>query len=385
VSIRGYNPHIHASREEIVEVVKAIGEAKRPIIYAGGGIVTSGAAQELRDLVGKTQIPVVQTLMGLGAFPETDPLALQMVGMHGTVYANYGINHADLLLAMGVRFDDRVTGKLDEFCKHGRIVHIDIDPSEINKNKQVHLPIVSDIKYALEELNGLVEPGDYSTWHTELETWRNKHPMKFRDTEDKILPQFAIDLLYKMTKGQAVISTGVGQHQMWSAQYYLFDEPRNWLTSGGLGAMGFGLPAALGAQLARPDELVVDIDGDGSFVMNVQELATLYAENIPVKIMVLNNQHLGMVVQWEDILYESNRAHTFIGDPNGGIFPDFVQIAKGFKIPAERVEAKAELPQAFERMLEADGPYLLDVMVPHQEHVLPMIPAGKTFSDLITE
>jgi acetolactate synthase-1/2/3 large subunit len=386
VTIRSYNPHVKATRSILTEIARMIRESKRPVVYAGGGIVTSGGSEELRSFVEKTGIPVVSTLMGLGAYPETDPLSLQMVGMHGTVYANYAINHADLLLAMGVRFDDRVTGKLEEFCKHGKIVHIDIDPSELNKNKPAHLPVESDIKYALEELNGLVEAGDYTAWTNELDTWREKHPMTFKDLDDQILPQYAIRMLYEKTGGDAVVATGVGQHQMWAAQYYLFDEPRNWLTSGGLGAMGFGLPAALGAALARPDKLVVDIDGDGSFAMNVQELATLYAEEIPVKVLLLNNQHLGMVVQWEDILYESNRGHTFIGDPKGeGIFPDYSQVAKGFRVAAEQVVKKEDLSAAMDRMLNTPGPYVLDVIVPYQEHVLPMIPSGKSFADIIVE
>ncbi|MCZ6632265.1 MAG: biosynthetic-type acetolactate synthase large subunit, partial [bacterium] len=386
VAIRSYNPHHRPNREDLEEVARAIQQSKRPVAYVGGGVVSAGASHDLRQFIQKTQIPVVQTLMGLGVYPETDDLSLRMVGMHGTVYANYAINHADLLLAMGVRFDDRVTGKLEAFCEHGRIVHIDIDPSEINKNKQAHFPVVSDIKYALEELNGLTNAGDYTQWHADIAIWRGKHPLRYKEQENEILPQYAIDLLYQMTEGKAIISTGVGQHQMWSAQYYLFDEPRNWLTSGGLGAMGFGLPAAIGAQLARPDALVVDIDGDGSFVMNIQELATLYAEKIPVKMMILNNQHLGMVVQWEDILYESNRGHTFIGDPEGeGIFPDFVEIAKGFRVPAERVIHPKDLPGALKRMIDSEGPFLLDVVVPHQEHVLPMIPSGATFSDIIIE
>ena len=386
VAIRSYNPHIKASRAQIQAVAEAIKAAKRPVVYAGGGIICADASAELRAFIGKTRIPVVQTLMGLGAYPETDPLSLQMVGMHGTVYANYAINHADLLLAMGVRFDDRVTGKLEEFCKHGKIVHIDVDPSEINKNKVAHFPVHSDVKYALEDLNGIVEPGDYGDWWEEIEAWRKRYPMAYKEMGGAILPQHAISVLYELTEGRAVISTGVGQHQMWAAQYYLFDEPRNWLTSGGLGAMGFGLPAAIGAALARPDAMVVDVDGDGSFVMNVQELATLYTEKIPVKTMILNNQHLGMVVQWEDILYESNRAHTFIGDPEKGeIHPNFVQIAEGFKIPGERVVYEKDLRPALERMIQSPGPYLLDVIVPHQEHVLPMIPSGKSFSDIIIE
>ncbi|MEE2754864.1 MAG: biosynthetic-type acetolactate synthase large subunit [Candidatus Latescibacterota bacterium] len=398
VEITSYNPVIRATRDEIQKMSEMIRTSDRPIVYSGGGIVTGDASSQLREFVAKTQIPVAQTLMGLGAFPETDPLSLQMLGMHGSVYANYAVNHADLLLAFGVRFDDRVTGKLEEFAKHGKIVHVDIDPSELNKNKEAHLPVESDIKYALEELNAVVEGGDYSAWRKDLETWRKKHPFSYQDLDDAILPQYAIDLLYKKTEGKAIIATGVGQHQMWAAQFYPFDEPRNWLTSGGLGSMGFGLPSAIGAALARPDELVVDIDGDGSFVMNIQELATLYAEKIPVKMLILNNQHLGMVVQWEDRFYKGNRGHTYIGDPEAVnapddmksppghlMFPDFVTIAKGFKIPAERVEHKADLDAALQRMIDEPGSFLLDVVTPYQEHVLPMIPGGMTFADIITE
>lgn len=389
ISMRSYAPNqFRASREDIATIAQAIKDAKRPVMYAGGGLVTSEASEELRTFIKKTNIPVVQTLLGLGVFPETDPLSLQMVGMHGSVYANYAINHADLLLAFGVRFDDRVTGKLEEFAKHGKIVHIDIDPSELNKNKVAHIPVASDIKYALQELNGVVEDTAFPEWVDEINVWRKKHPFSFAsDTGDEILPQHAIQLLYEITKGDAIIATGVGQHQMWAAQFYPFDEPRRWLTSGGLGSMGFGLPAALGAQLAFPDKLVVDIDGDGSFAMNVQELATLYVEKLPVKTIILNNQHLGMVVQWEDRFYESNRGHTFIGDPEGkeAVYPDYVTVAEGFRVKAERVASKKELPAAIKRMIEHDGPYLLDVTVPNQEHVLPMIPSGMTFADIITE
>ena len=398
IEITSYTPTIQAPRDELQRVAGLIRNSTKPIVYSGGGIITGEASGELREFVEKTQIPVAQTLMGLGAFPETDPLSLQMLGMHGSVYANYAVNHADLLLAFGVRFDDRVTGKLEEFAKHGQIVHIDIDPSELNKNKEAHLPIESDIRYALQELNGIVEPSDYTAWRDEIQAWKEKHPFSYQDLDDAILPQYAIDLLYKKTDGKAIVSTGVGQHQMWAAQFYQFDKPRNWLTSGGLGAMGFGLPSAIGAALARPDELVVDIDGDGSFVMNIQELATLHAESIPVKIIVLNNQHLGMVVQWEDRFYKGNRAHTYIGDPEASgaptdmkvppghlMFPDFVTIAQGFKVPAERVEHKQDLDAALQRMIDADGPYLLDVVTPYQEHVLPMIPSGMTFDDIITE
>ena len=386
VTLRSYTPNARASRDQIEEVARAIKDARRPVIYAGGGIISSGASAELRELAERADMPVALTLMGLGAFPETHPLCLHMLGMHGTFYANYAVAHADLLLALGVRFDDRVTGKLEAFARHGKIVHIDIDASELNKNKEAHIPILSDVKYALQELNGLVEKGDRKAWRDELETQRSAHPMAYKETQDAILPQYAIDLLYQMTGGKAIVATGVGQHQMWAAQHYLFDDPRNFITSGGLGSMGFGLPSAIGAALANPDRLVVDIDGDGSFLMNVQELVTAYVEKLPVKIMVLNNQHLGMVVQWEDRFYESNRGHTFIGDPEGrGIYPDFIKMAEGCRVPAERVGKKENLPAAMERMLNAPGPYLIDVVVPYQEHVLPMIPSGKTFEDIITE
>ena len=386
VSFRGYHPDVRANPEQIELVAEAIREAKRPVIYAGGGVITSNAYREIREFVAKTQIPVTTTLMGLGVMPETDPLCLQMLGMHGSVYANYAVDRADLVLALGVRFDDRVTGKLSEFAKGAKIVHIDVDASELNKNKPAHLPILSDLKPALQMLNKIVKGGDYTAWHQELDEQRRSHPFRYREIDGAILPQYAIDTLYKMTRGEAIITTGVGQHQMWSAQFYKFSEPRQWITSGGLGAMGFGLPAAIGAKLACPDREVVDIDGDGSFLMNIQELATAYCNDIAVKVLVLNNQHLGMVVQWEDRFYASNRGHTFIGDPTGeGIYPDLVAISQGFRVPARRVSRKEELPGAIEEMLASKTAYVLDVTVPYQEHVLPMIPSGGTARSIITE
>ena len=330
----------------------------------------------------------------------SDEKCLDMLGMHGAVYANYAIDSADLLLAFGVRFDDRVTGKLDAFAARASIVHIDIDPAEIGKNKEAHCAVFSNIKPALKVLNGLIKADqtadslpDFSEWRAEIEAQREKFPFTYADTSDYIVPQYAVELLCEMTEGKAIVSTGVGQHQMWAAQHYKFEEPRNWLTSGGLGSMGFGLPAAIGAVAARPDCVVVDVDGDGSFVMNIQELATLHAENLPVKMFVLNNQHLGMVVQWEDRFYGANRGHTYLGSPDveyhetkdeKDIFPDFVAIAEGFRVPAERVVRKEDLRPAIQRMLDHDGPYLLDGMFPHQEHVLPMVPGGGTFKDTIT-
>jgi acetolactate synthase-1/2/3 large subunit len=320
--------------------------------------------------------------------------------MHGSVYANYAVDQADLLLAFGVRFDDRVTGKVSEFAKHGKIVHIDVDPSEINKNKEAHIPIVSDLKYALGELNKIVEPPeDLSAWHAQIAAWKKADPFHYDQRAAGILPQHAISELSRLTHDRdAIISVGVGQHQMWAAQYYKFHLPRTWLSSSGLGTMGFGLPAAIGAKAAFPDRLVVDIDGDGSFLMNIQELATCVCEKIPVKVLLLNNQHLGMVVQWEDRFHASNRAHTYLGpidDPEATgqgdgqgphkRYPDFVAIARGFGCGGRFVKEKSELADALTEMIEYDGPFVLDVQVPYQEHVLPMIPSGKTVKDLIKE
>jgi len=396
VDLEGYQLPPPATRADMEEVALAIRQSKKPILYVGGGALH--ASDEVRELVARTGIPVAQTLMGLGTFPMTHEKSLQMLGMHGTVYSNYAVHHADLLLAFGVRFDDRVTGKLEKFAQHAKVVHIDIDPAEIDKNKIAHVAIVSDVKPALALLNKIlaedeakgVKQADKSAWYNDIEEQRRKHPYVHANLSDipedgQILPQLAIQLLYKMTEGKAIITTGVGQHQMWAAQYYPFDSPRNWITSGGLGSMGFGLPSALGCAAARPNDMVIDIDGDGSFLMNVQELATAWVEKLAVKSVILNNQHLGMVVQWEDRFYGSNRGDTFIGDPTGqGIFPDFVDVAKGFRVPAERVSKWADLEGAFHRMLTTPGPYLLDITVPYQEHVLPMIPGGGSFEDTIT-
>jgi acetolactate synthase-1/2/3 large subunit len=330
----------------------------------------------------------------LGGFPSDHFLCLQMLGMHGTVYANYAINEADLLLALGVRFDDRVTGKVSEFAKHGRIVHIDIDPSEINKNKLAHLPIHGDVGHALRDLLQLLDerganPAAYTDWLGQIEEWREAEPLRYADRDDAILPQFAINRLWQTVKergqlDQTIITTGVGQHQMWAAQYFHFNAPRNWITSGGLGSMGFGLPAALGAKAAHPAKTVIDIDGDGSLLMNIQELACAFCEKLPVKVFLLNNQHLGMVVQWEDRFFEGNRAHTYLGAGHDEEpYPDFVAMAKSFRCDARRITEKNEIDTAIEEMLDSDGPYVLDVMVPYQEHVLPMIPGGMTVRDII--
>jgi acetolactate synthase I/II/III large subunit len=419
--IRGYSPDKKADDVALNEIIGLIEKSERPLLYVGGGIITSNASDELRRFVEATKIPVVSTLMGCGAFPETHPLSLRWLGMHGTAYGNWAVSGefqqkdgemvqvaagADLLLAFGVRFDDRVTGNVEKFCERGTIVHIDIDASELNKNKPAHLPLVSDIKYALHRLNGLVETHpikkQFTAWHQQVAQWKERAPLRYRVTEEVlrshhvrelmggdasqvILAQMAIEMLYELTDGEAIITTGVGQHQMWSGQYYKFKYPRQLLTSAGLGAMGYGYPAALGAKVAFPDRQVIDIDGDGSFLMNVQELATAHIEKIAAKAMILNNQHLGMVMQWEDRFYKGNRGNTYLGDPNNmkQVYPDYVAVAKSFNVPCERVIFKKDLRGAIQRMLDSDEPYLLDVIVPYTEHVTPFIPAGKTVREMI--
>jgi acetolactate synthase I/II/III large subunit len=398
MNLPGYKPSRRASRKELEGILEAIRHSRKPIVYAGGGIIAAGAACYLKAFAERTGIPVALTLHGLGGFPSEHFLCLQMLGMHGTVYANYAINDADLLLAFGVRFDDRVTGKLSEFAKHGKIVHIDIDPSEINKNKVAHLPVHADIGQTLRDLLPMLEEpgaGDvtqgsrYTEWIRQIEDWREAEPLRFQDRDDAILPQFIIQRLWQILKerGQlenTIVTTGVGQHQMWAAQYFHFNSPRHWITSGGLGSMGFGLPSAIGAQAAHPDKLVVDIDGDGSFLMNVQELACAFTEKLPVKVLLLNNQHLGMVVQWEDRFHGGNRAHTYLGaGHHEEPYPDFVTMAKSFRCGSKRISAKGEVDEALDELINSKEPFVLDVMVPYQEHVLPMIPGGMTVKDMI--
>jgi acetolactate synthase-1/2/3 large subunit len=424
VHMRGYNPEKHANDVALNEIIGLIEKSERPVLYVGGGIISGNASEELKKFVELTQIPVTTTLMGCGAFPETHPLSLRWLGMHGAAFANWAVNGeyeprkspaepmkliapgADLLLAFGVRFDDRVTGKVDQFCEHGTIVHIDIDASEINKNKPAHLPIISDIKFALGRLLAMIKERPiekkFTTWHKQIESWKAKAPFGYLVTEEVmksqhmrehlkgheeevILPQMAIEALYDLTGGKAIITTGVGQHQMWSAQFYKFLRPRQLLTSCGLGSMGFGYPAALGAKVAFPKEQVIDIDGDGSFLMNIQELATAHIEKIAAKAIILNNQHLGMVMQWEDRFYAGNRGNTYLGDPDNRkeIYPDYVAVCNSFGVPCERVMFRRDLRAAIKRMLESEEPYVLDIIVPYTEHVLPFIPANRTVADMI--
>ncbi len=400
MNLPGYRPARKPRRAELEPIIAAMRASKKPFIYAGGGITHSGAAAELKEFAELTGIPVGLTLHGIGNFPADHYLCLHMMGMHGTVYANYAVNDADLLLAFGVRFDDRVTGKLTEFAKHGKIVHIDIDASEIHKNKFAHVPVHGDVRDALKQINAmlredanadLVGGGRYTDWMRQIDHWRETEPLKYADVPEAILPQHAIRRLYEILRDRGqldktIVSTGVGQHQMWAAQYFRFNLPRKWITSGGLGTMGFGYPAALGAKVAHPDHLVIDIDGDGSFLMNVQELATAYASNIPAKVLLLNNQHLGMVMQWEDRFHGGNRAHTYLGaGEDQAPYPDFVTIAKGFGVKAKSIVDKDDLDEALIEMIESEGPYLLNVHVPHQEHVLPMIPGGMSVKEMIKE
>jgi acetolactate synthase-1/2/3 large subunit len=424
IRVRGYNPDRRASELELNEIVGLIEKSERPVLYVGGGIITGNASQELRQFAEATQVPVTTTLMGCGAFPEDHPLSLRWLGMHGAAFANWAVNGeyeprkspaeplkrivpgADLLLAFGVRFDDRVTGKADKFGDGATIVHLDIDASEHNKNKVVNLPITGDVKHALGRLVEMLAERPiaktFAAWHQQLAAWKAKAPFGYVVTEEVIesqhmrdhlkgreneviLPQMAIEMLYQLSQGEAIITTGVGQHQMWSAQYYKFKYPRQFLTSAGLGAMGYGYPAALGAKVAFPNRQVVDIDGDGSFLMNVQELATAHIEKIAAKALILNNQHLGMVMQWEDRFYAGNRGHTYLGDPENRkqIYPDYVAMCKSFDVRAERVMYRKDLRAAMQRMLDADEAYVLDIIVPYTEHVLPFIPAGRTVADMI--
>ena len=403
MNLPGYHPEVRRVHpNQIRAILKMIRESKKPIFYAGGGIIQANASEEFTKFARKTNIPVATTVMGIGCFPGDDDQSLHMLGMHGTVYANYAIDQADLLLAFGVRFDDRVTGKLSEFAKHGKIVHVDIDPSELNKNKIANIGVVANIKEVLQGLNAMIADEDIpkiDPWWETVNAWKKQYPLRVKDSGDFIIPQYAIEELWRQTKQRdTYITVGVGQHQMWAAQFYKFDRPRRWLSSSGLGTMGFGLPAAMGVQAAHPESLVIDIDGDGCMLMNVQELATLKCENLPVKTLLLNNQHLGMVMQWEDRFLEGNRAHTYLGPVEhpeavgagaGGhyeeTYPNFVQIAHGFGVGAAQVRSKKEFPAALKAMLDYDGPYLLDVICPYQEHVLPMIPGGKTVKEIIIE
>jgi acetolactate synthase-1/2/3 large subunit len=376
--------------DQLQECLRLISEAERPVLYVGGGIISAGAEAELLAFAVKLGAPVTTTIMGLGAFPPGHPLSLDVLGMHGARYANIAINEADLVLALGVRFDDRVTGKVSEFIRHGKIIHIDIDRHELNKNKTVTLPICADMKQALAQLIQ-VQSGDHADWCDYCRKLKVDFPYPVAEKQG-ISPQKAIALLSDMTNGEAIVSLGVGQHQMWAMQHYRAARTRSFLSSSGFGTMGYGLPAAIGAKIACPERLVIDIDGDGSLNMTIHELSTCHRYGIGVKVVVINNQWLGMVRQWQDMIYDGHRSCTDLSDPMSevkgddeqGVYPDFLSIARGYRVRAERVSNPDQLKAAFERLLEnPDEPYLLDVIVEKEANVYPMIPAGATYRDII--
>jgi acetolactate synthase I/II/III large subunit len=386
VALPTYRPTVKAHIPSIKRTADLIIAAERPVIYAGGGVITAGAHEELRSLAEMTQTPVTMTLMGLGCFPGTHPLSLGMLGMHGTYRANMAVNHADLLLAVGARFDDRVTGKVEEFARGAKIVHIDIDPTSIQKNIAVDVPIVADARNALAKLLEVLKKREFASaqreklksWHATLTAWRNEQRLRFDRTSETIKPQYVVEKLYELTEGQAIITTEVGQNQMWAAQYYLFDKPRTFLSSGGLGTMGYGFPAAIGAQIAFPDKVVIDIAGDGSIQMNIQELATVANYKLPVKVAILNNGYLGMVRQWQERFYDNVYAHTDIMAT-----PDFVKLADAYGALGLRAKTPSEVEPVIKQALQYDGPVVIDFVVEREEGVYPMVPAGSSITDMI--
>jgi acetolactate synthase-1/2/3 large subunit len=379
ITIRGYRP-LETPRvqpEQVRRAAEAISASRRPIIYAGAGVIHSGATEELAEFVRKTRIPVTTSLLGLGAFPEDDGLSLGMLGMHGFEYTNYAVAQADLLIGIGARFDDRVTGKPDEFARRAKKIHIDVDPSSINKTVMVDYAVVGDVKQVLRELNRLVRAPEVAEWHATIAQMRRQYPLTYRE-KDKPLPQYVVQQISEATKGAAVVATGVGQHQMWTAQFYKFNRPRSLITSGGLGTMGFGLPAAIGAQFGRPDAVVWDIDGDGSFQMTAQELATASQHRLPIKVAIMNNQHHGMVRQWQDLFYEGRHAQSKLNPT------DFVKLAEAHGCVGLRVQKKGEVRPAIDRaMAVADRPTVIDFVVEETENCWPMIAPGKAHDQML--
>jgi acetolactate synthase-1/2/3 large subunit len=384
VRLRSYKPTYNPYVKQLHRVVRLIREAESPVIFAGGGVSLSGASSELRALAAKMLIPVTTSLMGLGTFPGTDPLWLGMIGMHGTYRANMAAGACDLLVAVGVRFDDRVTGKTDAFAPQAKIVHIDIDPTSIRKNVLVAVPVVGDCRITLQLLNRLLAKEDFSDlkekrgkWFRQIEQWKSTMPLAYTQGE-VIKPQYVIDKLYELTAGKAIVTTEVGQHQMWAAQYYHFDRPGHFITSGGLGCMGFGLPAAIGAQIARPDELVVDIAGDGSIQMNIQELATAVEYGLPVKIVILNNRYLGMVRQWQELFYDKRYVCTRLNHA-----PDFVRLAEAYGAVGLRAEKPEQVQSVLLKGLETPRTVIMDFAVEQEECVYPMVPAGAPITEML--
>jgi acetolactate synthase-1/2/3 large subunit len=391
VQLRSYNPNYDGHPGQIKKAARLMLAARRPVLYVGGGVISSDASAELRELAELIQIPVTTTLMGLGAFPAEHPLALDMLGMHGTYYANMAVHGADVLIAVGARFDDRVTGKVEDFAPEAEIIHIDIDPSSISKNIKVHVPIVGDCRRVLrtlleavrEELAGApvsLAAEARKQWLAQIAEWRQRHPLRFEWDDNVIKPQHVMQEISNLTRGEAFVVTGVGQHQMWAAQYYKFKHPRRWCTSGGLGTMGYGLPTAMGVAAAHPDELVVNIDGDGSFVMNSQELATCYDHNLAVKTVIINNGGHGMVRQWQEIIYKGRFVAIDLDRS-----PDFVKLAEAYGCVGIRASKPAEVMPALEKAFTTPGPVVVDVVVDKWEYVFPMVPAGGANKDMILE
>jgi len=384
VSLKSYNPTYEPNPRQLPKALDLIREAERPLVFSGGGVILSKASKELREFVKKIHAPITSTLMGLGAYPGTDPLWLGMIGMHGTYCANMSSAECDLLIAIGVRFDDRVTGKISAFAPKAKIIHIDIDPTSIRKNLPVSVPIVGDCRITLQRLNGLLKNEKLGSikkkrapWLEQIENWRAANPLNYVQAET-IKPQFVVEKIYEMTKGKAIITTEVGQNQMWTAQYYHFEQPNTFITSGGLGCMGFGLPAAIGAQIARPDKLVIDIAGDGSIQMNIQEMATAVQYNLPVKVAILNNGYLGMVRQWQELFYGRCYACTEMSTA-----PDFVKLAEAFGAVGLRASKPEEVEQVLREGLSTPKPVIMDFVVEKEECVYPMVPSGAAITDML--
>src|SRR3972149_6719032 len=387
VELRSYKPTYEGHPGQIKRAIELIFKSKRPLIYTGGGIILSNASEELTHFAGKLNIPVTNTLMGLGGFPGTHPLFLGMLGMHGTYCANMAVTNTDCLIAIGARFDDRVTGKIDEFAPYAKIIHVDIDPTSISKNVRVDIPIVGEVKLVLkdmlkhiDETKGLkAYKESINEWHGQIKNWAETHRLSYKYDDKKIKPQHVIERIFELTKGKAIITTEVGQNQMWAAKFYKFDKPRTFLTSGGLGTMGFGFPAAIGAQFAYPDKIVIDIAGDGSIQMNIQELATAVQYKLPVKVAILNNKFLGMVRQWQELFYEKRYSYTCIS-----VAPDFVRLAEAYGAVGLRATKPEEVdPVIKEALTVKSKPVLMDFVVDPEEDVYPMVPAGQPLNKML--
>jgi acetolactate synthase-1/2/3 large subunit len=372
INLPGYKPSFEGNIRQIKLAADAINRSKRPVIYAGGGVISSNSSEQLIELAEKANLPVNTTLLALGVFPENNEKALGMLGMHGTVPANYAVHESDLLIAIGARFDDRITGKIDEFASKAQIIHIDIDPTSISKNIKVHIPVVGDAKNILTELIKHVSHVERKEWFEKIANWKKKYSSLYDNTSDVVKPQYVVEQICEATKGEAIVTTEVGQNQMWAAQYYTYTNPRSFLSSGGLGTMGFGFPAALGAQLGCPDKIVIAIAGDGSFQMNIQELSTAVKYKLPVKVAILNNGFLGMVRQWQELFYDKRYAHTLL-DGN----PDFVKVALAYGADGFLVTDKKDVRPVIEKAISIDGPVIIDFRVDPEENVFPMIPSGQ--------